>query len=59
MKESAIEALTKEIRKAYYREWRVKNKDKVKEHNNNFWTKRAMRIAAGENAPSEDTQGEI
>jgi hypothetical protein len=27
-------------RRAYYKEWRAKNKDKVKRHNQNFWRKR-------------------
>jgi hypothetical protein len=30
-----------EARKTYYKEWRAKNKDKVRQHNQNFWKKRA------------------
>ena len=31
-----------EARKRYYEDWRAKNKDKVKQHNLNFWKKRAL-----------------
>ena len=30
-----------EARRAYQREWRLKNKDKVKENNRRFWLKKA------------------
>ena len=34
--------LISEVRKAYYKDWRAKNKDKVKQHNLNFWKKKAL-----------------
>ena len=34
--------LISEVRKAYYKDWRAKNKDKVKQRNLNFWKKRAL-----------------
>ena len=35
-----------EVRRAYYREWRKNNPDKVKRYNANFWENRAQKIAA-------------
>ena len=32
-------------RRAYYKEWRAKNKDKVKANNMRYWTRRAEREA--------------
>jgi len=37
--------LTVEARRAYFKEWRSKNKDKVKKHNANFWAKQAKKIS--------------
>ena len=36
-----LERLIKEDRKAYYKNWRSKNKDKIKEQNARYWKKRA------------------
>ncbi len=30
-----------EVRRAYQRQWRAANKEKVKEHNRRFWIKKA------------------
>lgn len=30
-----------EIRREYHKQWRAKNKDKVREYNRRFWEKRA------------------
>jgi hypothetical protein len=38
-----LEQLVIEERKAYYREWRAANKDKVKKHNATYWEKRALK----------------
>ena len=38
-KQAAIEA-----RRAYQREWRAKNRDKVKKNNENYWMRRAGRL---------------
>lgn len=43
--------MTKEandIRKAYYREWRKKNPDKVRESNRRYWEKKAAEAVAKE-----------
>lgn len=42
-KQKTIEELALEERRAYFREWRANNKDKVKKHNATYWEKRAKR----------------
>ena len=42
---SAEERSSIEARRAYQREWRSKNKDKVREHNRRFWAKKAAEMA--------------
>ena len=60
MDEKTLEALAKEERTRYYREWRKKNPDKVKKHNRNYWKKRVEEKLKRENpatvekAPSND-----
>lgn len=39
-KEAAIEA-----KRAYQREWRKRNKDKVREYNERFWIKKGAELA--------------
>lgn len=36
----------KDFRNKYNREWRAKNKDKVKQYNKSYWERRAEREAA-------------
>lgn len=43
--------LINQVRKAYYKDWRAKNKDKVKQHNLNFWRKKAL-----QNKSVDDTE---
>lgn len=38
-----------DIKKAYYKEWRKNNKDKVKKHNETFWKKQAEKLKQKEN----------
>ncbi len=38
---SAEDRAVIEARRAYQREWRSKNKERVKEHNRRFWLKKA------------------
>ena len=35
-----------EARRAYFREWRKNNPEKIKKHNQNYWAKVAERMAA-------------
>ena len=36
-------------RREYYRQWRAKNKDRVREYNARYWAKRAERSAQSQN----------
>lgn len=36
-----MDSKAKEIRNAYMREWRIKNKDKVKAHQDKYWQNKA------------------
>jgi hypothetical protein len=38
--------LALEARRAYYREWRKRNKDRVRKYNQDYWTRRAIREAS-------------
>lgn len=43
MDDKKMDELAKEERLNYFREWRRKNADKVKAHNQNYWLKRAQK----------------
>lgn len=45
----------REIRNAYFREWRAKNKDKVKAANARYWNKKAARDP-GPGEPGKEAQ---
>lgn len=38
-----LENQAREARNAYAREWRARNRDKIKQYNQNYWTKKAAR----------------
>ena len=40
-----LKDLIKEERRRYFKEWRDKNKDKVRKHNERYWRNRAKKIA--------------
>lgn len=42
MNKKQIEIAAKEERLRYFREWRKNNPDKVKQHNRNYWEKKAL-----------------
>ena len=49
-KDGNLEEMMKEKRREYFRQWRAKNKDKVRQHNLNYWMKKAQQEAQkGEN----------
>lgn len=52
-----MDASARESRKKYYAEWRAKNRNRVKEYNARYWTKRAEREAkaAGQEQKEGDT----
>jgi hypothetical protein len=39
------ERAAKEARKAYQREWRRRNRDKVRQYNETFWLKKGKELA--------------
>lgn len=41
-KEQTLEEMAREERLAYYRAWRAKNKDRVKENNKRYWERRVL-----------------
>lgn len=45
-----IDAIAREERLAYMREWRAKNKDKVRANNKRYWEKKALKRIERENA---------
>lgn len=38
-----MDSAAAEARRAYYKAWRAKNKDRVRDYNANYWAKRAER----------------
>lgn len=42
----------KEARRAYKREWQRKNRDKVKQYQENYWNRKAQQAAEAEPAGS-------
>lgn len=49
MSEKDIEKKVADAKKEYYRKWREKNKDKIKESNRRYWLKKATQNESGEN----------
>lgn len=41
------EQKARDIQREYYRQWRMKNKDKIKEYNRRYWEKKAQQKEAG------------
>jgi len=48
MYSTELDEKAKQERRAYMKEWRSKNKDKVKKHQQNYWLKKAMQKAETE-----------
>ena len=49
MTDKELEKLARKERLEYFKEWRSKNKDKVKKHNQTYWLKKAkQRLEAAE-----------
>ena len=51
-----LKDLIKAERRKYFKDWRTKNKDKVKEHNRRYWEKRVR--TAQEQADTEKGGGD-
>ena len=48
----------REAQRVYMREWRRKNKDKVRDSNRRYWERRAKRMAAKKGESHNDTVSE-
>lgn len=53
LEERAREERAREERREYFRQWRSKNKDKVRENNRRYWEKRAAMKAQVETGQEE------
>ena len=38
-----LDATAVELRREYYKRWRAANRDKVRQHNQNYWKKTALK----------------
>ena len=54
-KELDLKALEK--RRAYYREWRRKNKEKVKQYNESYWLKKSLEDIQNKLDKVEEAEG--
>ena len=55
MAKKLLDKSAAEARREYFREWRRKNSDKVKQYNQNYWRKRAAaEVEAKKNATSSE-----
>lgn len=48
MAATTLEKRAAEERREYYRQWRAKNKDKVRENNRRYWERRAAKKTQAE-----------
>ena len=53
MEEISVEQKARAARLEYYRNWRAKNKDKVKATNERYWIRRAMKLMEEKEAENE------
>ena len=48
-KNDVTQEAIREAQREYFREWRKKNKDKVRQHNRNYWEKKARQRLEAKN----------
>lgn len=48
MASTTLEERAAEERREYYRQWRARNKDRVRENNRRYWERRAAKKAQAE-----------
>ena len=53
MTQKHMKELIREEKTNYFKEWRAKNKDKVKKHNENYWKRRAEKRLQSETKGEE------
>jgi len=49
MTKAKIEELAKARQREYLRQWRIKNKEKVKKHTKDYWERLVIKEAGGKN----------
>lgn len=54
MEEKTINEQARNARREYYREWRARNKDKIKASNERYWMKRARKLLEEQGAANEN-----
>lgn len=54
MTDAELKELARQEQNKYHREWRAKNRDKVKATNERYWQRRAARLAEQEANDVED-----
>ena len=55
MDNKKLEAVVKEEKREYFRRWRKNNPEKVKQHNDNYWRKRAEKRLEAEAEKNADS----
>lgn len=55
--EKRLDEQARAARAEYFREWRRKNPDRVRETNKRYWQKRAMRLAAEKTKEASSNDG--
>jgi len=56
--EQQLDELARKTRAEYYRQWRAKNPDKVREKNRRYWERRAQKLQASEGR-ADDAQADV
>lgn len=54
MDNKTIEEIAREERLAYFRNWRANNREKVKQHNQNYWLRKAEQRLEREKEETDD-----
>lgn len=52
-----INELAIQARRDYYKKWRAANKDKVAQHNRNFWAKKALAAINAQQSGESNNDG--
>ena len=55
MLHTSAEEQAREIQRQYLREWRRKNKDKVRKYNEAYWKRKAQQMRVTESEAGNDT----
>lgn len=56
--EKQLDELARKTRAEYYRQWRAKNPDKVREKNRRYWERRSQKLQASEGR-ADDAKADV